>query len=659
VVEKHLNCVSDRQIGAFLSRLRALFAFALLCLMPSMASAQTVNQYTNTTTGNIVDSTNCATTVSRTFVVGTSYVVSDVDLGVFLTHTYRSDLRISLTSPGGTTVNIMGNTAGDGDNLNDRFDDEATSSITAHSAATADSTTAPPPYSHSFQPGFSSNPNGYATTLSAFDGQNALGTWTMVICDSANQDTGTFTRADLYITQPPTSYADLSLTKTVSNATPANGASISYTLTASSAAASNLTATGVTVLDSLPLGVTFNSASGTGSYNSTTGVWSVGTLAPGASAAITITVTVTATSAVVVTNGAEISASSVVDSDSTPNNGSTAEDDDAFVSFTVSGTRVAGTPPTLTCPSGSSLFDWGTQSWTSGSLNNSYTITGIGLTNFALNTDFPFVTGSPAINGTLTGGLAGEVGLFQNMNNDTTAQAATTVITLPTAVPGLQFRVFDIDFGAASYADKLTVTGSFNGSAVTPTLTNGVSNYVLGNIAIGDAGATDTTANGTVVITFSSPVDTVTLRYGNYTTAPANPGNQYMAVHDITICNPVANLSVTKLSNVVSDNVSASNPKALPGATVHYCILVSNAGSATATNISVGDPIPPTVTFLPGSILSGTSCAAATTPEDDNATGADESDPFGVSVTGTTLTGIAASLGPTASFAIVFNATVN
>lgn len=628
--------------------IQAVFALAALLLFPAYASAQTVTQYTNTTTGAIVDTTNCATTVTRTFVVGTSYTLSDVNLGVLLSHTYRSDLRISLTSPNGTTVQLLVNTGGDADNLNVLFDDEATSAISGHSIN--DTTGAVPPYLRTFIP-----QNG----LAAFDGQNASGTWTMVICDSIAQDTGTFTRADLFITQPPTNFADLSLGKAVSNAAPANGVNINYILTASSAAASNLTATGVTVQDTLPLGVTFVSATGIGSYNSGTGVWAVGTLAPGSSASITITVTVTATSGATVTNKAEISASSVADVDSTPGNGSAAEDDNALVNFTVSGTRIAGTPPTLVCPAGNVLFDWGTRTWTAGTLNNSYAVTGVGLINFALSTDFPFVAGSPGINGILTGGIAGEVGLFQNMNNDTSAQAATTVITLPTAIPGVQFRIFDIDFGSGSYADQLTVTGSFNGNAVAPTLTNGVSNYVAGNVAIGDAGATDTTANGNVVVTFSSPVDRVTVRYGNHITAPANPGNQYMSIHDITICNPVANISVTKISSVLLDGVSVTNPKAIPGATMRYCILISNPGSGTATSVTVADAVPATVSYVPGTILSGTNCASAAIAEDDDAIGADESDPFGVSVAGSTLAATAASLGPAAAFAIVFNATVN
>ena len=109
----------------------------------------------------------------------------------------------------------------------------------------------------------------------------------------------------------------------------------------------------------------------------------------------------------------------------------------------------------------------------------------------------------------------------------------------------------------------------------------------------------------------------------------------------------------------MSDGVSASNPKSLPGAVVRYCILVSNAGSATATNVAIGDAIPANVTFVPGSILSGSNCGSAATAGDDNAAGGDESDPYGVSIAGNNLTGTASSLGPSASFAIVFNATVN
>ncbi|PKP95280.1 MAG: hypothetical protein CVT75_02630 [Alphaproteobacteria bacterium HGW-Alphaproteobacteria-14] len=58
-------------------------------------------------------------------------------------------------------------------------------------------------------------------------------------------------------------------------------------------------------------------------------------------------------------------------------------------------------------------------------------------------------------------------------------------------------------------------------------------------------------------------------------------------------------VTVAKTSRIVSDPVNGStNPKAIPGATVEYCITVSNAtGAATATNIGVSDDLPFDVTY--------------------------------------------------------------
>jgi uncharacterized repeat protein (TIGR01451 family) len=58
-------------------------------------------------------------------------------------------------------------------------------------------------------------------------------------------------------------------------------------------------------------------------------------------------------------------------------------------------------------------------------------------------------------------------------------------------------------------------------------------------------------------------------------------------------------VTVAKTSRVVSDPVNlTNNPKAIPGATVEYCITVSNAaGGATATNVDVTDDLPFDVTY--------------------------------------------------------------
>jgi uncharacterized repeat protein (TIGR01451 family) len=121
----------------------------------------------------------------------------------------------------------------------------------------------------------------------------------------------------------------------------------------------------------------------------------------------------------------------------------------------------------------------------------------------------------------------------------------------------------------------------------------------------------------------------------------------------------IAPLQVTKTSIVWSDGINASQPKAIPGAILRYCILVANPGTLAATAITATDLLPAPLTYLSGTSRTGSGCGAATTVEDDDATGADETDPYGVSFLSGTLTGFAASLPGGASFAISFDAALN
>ncbi|MGB7655624.1 MAG: proprotein convertase P-domain-containing protein [Novosphingobium sp.] len=639
---------------------RVILAALLALGLAQAAQAQAANRYTNNTasTANQIENTTtpCNNPLVRTFNVGTSYVVGDVNIGFLIAHTYRSDLTVTLTSPSGTVVTVMSGVGTSQDNANVLLDDQAASPVSNYTAA--DTISAVPPYNNTFRPG---------SALSAFMGQQASGTWSLKICDVAAQDTGTFYQADLYIT-PASNFADLSLAQSVSSANPRDRNTITYTLTVASAATSTNTATGVVVRDLLPSGVQFVSSSGTGTYNSATGDWSVGSLAPGANATMTITATVAAGDGVVVANPAEITASSQTDIDSTPNNGVTSEDDYASSSFTVTVNRTAGTAPTLVCSAGTGQFDWDTQAWTAGSTSGSYTVTGIGSVGFAItNTNGVFLNNatyggqSPAKQTAMTGGLATPQNSLAQLV-DLIGQTATadTTITLGTAVPGAQFTMFDVDYNTNQFADKVTVTGYLNGVAVMPTLTNGISNWVSGNTAYGDAVSADNQANGNVVVTFSSPIDKIVINYGNHSYAPANPGQQGIMLHDITLCKPVTSITVSKVSSVLSDPVNgATNPKAIPGAVVEYCILVSNTGTNTLTSVVASDTLPTGFTYAAGTMTSGTSCAAAATAEDDNNIGADESDPYGASISGTALTATAATLSASSNFALKFRGTVN
>ncbi len=627
------------------------------------AHAQTIRTYNNSTdsaTNGINDTaTPCSNRLVRTFSVAGSFAVADVNVGVLASHTYRGDLVMYLVSPDGTRVQL---TAGSGSNnaanFNAVFDDEASASITSYTSNdTATSTTVVPPYNGSYRP---------ASALTAFDGQAAGGTWTLEICDQYAQDSGTFFHATLFIAENPTNYADLSLATTVSNSAPVAGATISYTLTVSNSASSTQSASGIVVSDVLPAGVTFVSATGTGTYNSSSGAWSVGNLAPGQSASITLTVTVTASAGATVANYSEISASSAVDIDSIVGNGSGNEDDDTLVSFTVSGSRVAGSAPVLSCPAGTTLFDWDAVSWSTGSTSASYSLGTLGTIGFSIVNPGSFLSNgtyggqSPTRQNVVTGGQSpAQYSLMELVNLGTQSDVVTTTITLPVAVSGAQFRIFDVDYASGQFADKVTVIGKLNGATVLPVLTNGVTNYVISNSAYGDSTSADASANGNVAITFSSPIDTIVISYGNHALAPTDPGQQAIALHDITFCNPATTLSVSKTSSVISDPINGtSNPKAIPGAVVEYCILISNTGTGAANTVVATDPLPANVVFLANSMTSGTSCTNANTAEDDNNSGADESDPVGASFSGNTMTAIASTIASGATVAFKLRATI-
>ncbi|MGA1798298.1 hypothetical protein VH567_05905 [Sphingomonas sp. 4RDLI-65] len=66
-------------------------------------------------------------------------------------------------------------------------------------------------------------------------------------------------------------------------------------------------------------------------------------------------------------------------------------------------------------------------------------------------------------------------------------------------------------------------------------------------------------------------------------------------------------LTVTKYSTVISDPVSGIVlPKAIPGATVQYCLVVNNATLlVSAENVNLTDTIPANTTYQPGSIVIG------------------------------------------------------
>ena len=101
--------------------------------------------------------------------------------------------------------------------------------------------------------------------------------------------------------------ADLAVTKTDTPDLVIAGETLTYTLTVTNSGPSD--ATGVTVTDTLPSGITFFSATPSqGSYDSPTGVWTVGGIADDGGATLTLVFTVNSSTTGTLSNSAKVSA---------------------------------------------------------------------------------------------------------------------------------------------------------------------------------------------------------------------------------------------------------------------------------------------------------------------------------------------------------------
>lgn len=124
---------------------------------------------------------------------------------------------------------------------------------------------------------------------------------------------------------------DMSLSSSVTSSTPAVGTNVTFTLTATEDGVSD--ASNLVIDASLATGLTFVSATpSAGSYDFASGEWTIGSLTGGASETLTLTARVNTFSPV--TQLFEVKSHTDGDVDSTPNNGSTTEDDDSQQSLT-------------------------------------------------------------------------------------------------------------------------------------------------------------------------------------------------------------------------------------------------------------------------------------------------------------------------------------
>ncbi|MFM6853588.1 MAG: hypothetical protein ACKOUM_05850, partial [Sphingopyxis sp.] len=290
---------------------------------------------------------------------------------------------------------------------------------------------------------------------------------------------------------------------------------------------------------------------------------------------------------------------------------------DVTTAFNVTITVTGGTATLgsdYTTPSGTATF---TVPIAIGNYNHSAVPIGISIINDtaveANETIAMTITTTPAIytitNTTTCGGTGTSATTYTINDNDARLtmrkQWAGAVVgddaTLSATRSGVEIDNFPSDAGTANELDTdPTPTIVAHGDVVTlaETMAGGNSGYYIGTTAC--TGTSDSNlADGLSVGTSDTAII-------------------------CTFTNTRSGMQVTKTSSVISDGINMADPRALPGATVRYCILVTNIGQTTANSLTVADPLPPQTDYVAGSILSGASCATAATVEDDDLLNADE-----------------------------------
>jgi uncharacterized repeat protein (TIGR01451 family) len=441
--------------------------------------------------------------------------------------------------------------------------------------------------------------------------------------------------------------ADLSLTKTVDNATPNPNAVVNFTLNLRNDGPGN--ATNIAVTDLLPGGVTHvGSSPSQGAYNASSGVWSVGVLGTGSSATLQIAARITGTGSI--TNTAEVTAVDQPDPDSTPGNNVPGEDDQSSITIVVqqadlslaktvsqaapqvgqnitftltlsnSGPhRATGVAVRDQLPSGltfvsstpsTGTYDSGTGVWTVSTLENGaratlqITATAVG-TAPTTNTAEVVASNQHDPDSTPNNNIASE---DDQASVTVTPQIADLSLT-KTASPSRPVANQEVTFTVTvSNAGPHEATGVTVKDALPPGMTfvsatpsTGTFDRTNGVWTVGRIGA-----SGTATLQIKARTDTAVEKTNTAEITAADqydpdsaPGNQDPNEDDlvsVTIRPQVADLSLTKAVDRAAPNV---------GDNVTFTVALTNAGPDAATGVRVNDALPPGISYVSSTVGQG------------------------------------------------------
>jgi len=147
--------------------------------MLSDPAGEMLSSYTLSSKIFFIPDANASGITDSIFISGGS-PVSNLKVSVLMSHTYTQDLQVSLTSPAGTSVNLLTNKGGNGNDIMSIFSDAA-DSVSAYGFNTLNGPGVSSPFSPEIKPD---------QPLSAFNGQSRAGWWKLKCIDQAGADIG-------------------------------------------------------------------------------------------------------------------------------------------------------------------------------------------------------------------------------------------------------------------------------------------------------------------------------------------------------------------------------------------------------------------------------------------------------------------------------------
>ncbi|HMF95002.1 MAG TPA: hypothetical protein VKE96_11940 [Vicinamibacterales bacterium] len=434
--------------------------------------------------------------------------------------------------------------------------------------------------------------------------------------------------------------ADLRVTKAVSNTAPAVGEPLTYTIAVTNLGPSATTS--AAILDALPAGATFVSATPSqGTFDATTGVWTLGAMPVAANETLSITAIIKASSA---DNTATRQSSAPADPNPSNDSGTA-----AATASLVADLEIAKTPSPAAVVAGQPL-SWqilvtnhgpsdaagvtvtdlfapaftGTV-WSCTASIGSTCATPSGTGSIATTVDLisgghaTFVasgTVSPAAAGSLVN-AAGVAVPAATTDPDPTNNNATATVTLTTVadVTVTATGPVSVDPGSSAvYAITIANGGPSSTGTVTLSVPTPIG-LVLTGVTGGCVSVPCTLSGlapaetGVVTVSFTVPAnyagpDPITFTAAATSAFDPNPFND--AVTIATAVRFAADLAIGKTGTA----------SVIPGSSVAYTIAVSNAGPSAAQNVAVDDPTPAGLTFVStsGDCLTTFPCALGTLP---------------------------------------------